>query len=132
MLDESQVALIFTLQKRGWSVKAISKEFGWSRNTIRGWLDRGLPTARPVMGRPRKLAREARYLQREFKGGVHNADVLRQQLAAKGVEVGLRTVERAVETWRQERRSSEAATLRFETDPGEQLQIDFGEKWIVY
>jgi len=131
MLDESQVALLFSLHKRGWSVKAISKEWGWSRNTIRGWLDRGLPTVRPVMGRPRKLAKEERYLHNEFNGGVHNADVLRQQLAAKGVEVGLRTVERAVETWRQEHRAAEAATLRFETDPGEQLQIDFGEKWIV-
>ena len=40
-------------------------------------------------------------------------------------------MERAVETWRQEHRAAEAATLRFETDPGEQLQIDFGEKWIV-
>jgi len=130
MLDERQVALIFTLRKRGWSVNAISREFNWSRNTISGWLKKGPQVDRPVMGRPRKLAEEEAYLQGEFNSGVRNGDVLRQQLVAKGVVVGLRTVERAVETMRQELRASEAATLRYETDPGKQLQIDFGEKWI--
>lgn len=131
VLDEQKVGTIFTLRKHGWSVKAISQQFGWSRNTIQGWLDRGLPTDRPTMGRPRKLADEEAYLKEEFQGGARNGAVLRQQLLEKGVVVGIRTVERAVETMRQEFRAAEAATLRYETDPGKQIQIDFGEKWIV-
>jgi hypothetical protein len=83
------------------------------------------------MGRPKKLGKEEAWLQEEFKEGTRNSDVLRQQLAEKGVAVGIRTVERAVEKVRQEIRCAETATLRFETDPGQQLQIDFGEKWIT-
>ena len=126
VLNKQQVGTIFTLRKHGWSVNAISEQFGWSRNTIQGWLDRGLPTSRPTMGRPRKLADEEAYLKEEFQGGTRNGAVLRQQLIEKGVVVGVRTVERAVETMRQEFRAAEAATLRYETDPGKQIQIDLG------
>ena len=57
-----------------------------------------------------------------------NADVVRQELASeKGIEVSLRTVERAVEPWRRELRNAALATVRFETRPGKQLQADFGQ-----
>jgi transposase len=131
VLDEREIAALFALEKRGWSIKAMAKELGWSRNTVRGWLRRGEMAERPVVGRPKKLADEEVWLQEEFKAGTRNGDVLRQELAKKGVRVGLRTVERAVQKLRQEIRCAETATLRFETDPGQQLQIDFGEKWIV-
>jgi len=38
----------------------------------------------------------------------------------------LRTVERAVRPWRQPLEAEARATVRFETPPGRQLQIDFG------
>jgi hypothetical protein len=40
----------------------------------------------------------------------------------------LRTVERAVEPWRREKKVEKEATIRYETAPGRQMQIDFGEK----
>ena len=58
-----------------------------------------------------------------------NADVVRQELAAeKGVAVSLRTVERAVAPLRRALRAEARATVRFETRPGQQLQIDFGQR----
>lgn len=52
----------------------------------------------------------------------------RQELAAElGIAVSPRTVERAVAHLRQELRAEARATVRFETRPGQQLQIDFGE-----
>jgi transposase len=55
--------------------------------------------------------------------------VVRQELAAEhGIAVSLRTVERAVTRERQVLAAAARATLRFETPPGEQLQIDFGER----
>ena len=55
--------------------------------------------------------------------------MVRQELAAeKGLEVSLRTVERAVAHLRQELRAEARATVRFETRPGQQLQIDFGQR----
>ena len=40
----------------------------------------------------------------------------------------MRTVQRAVADVRQAQRAAEVATVRVETAPGEQLQIDFGQK----
>jgi hypothetical protein len=54
-----------------------------------------------------------------------NADVIRQELATeKGVVVSLRTVERAVKPYRRELEAEARATVRFETAPGRQMQID--------
>ena len=58
VLDEREIATLFTLQKRGWTIKEMARALGWSRNTIRNWLRRGPETARPAMGRPKKLASE--------------------------------------------------------------------------
>jgi transposase len=60
-----------------------------------------------------------------------NADVLRQELAIeKDIVVSLRTVERAVRPYRQELEAEARATVRFETPPGKQTQIDFGERLV--
>ena len=48
-----------------------------------------------------------------------------------GVAVSLRTVERAVKPLRQQWRAQALATVRFETAPGAQLQIDFGERAVM-
>ena len=57
-----------------------------------------------------------------------NADVVRQDLERElGLRVSPRTVERSVAGLRQELRAEARATPRFETPPGHQLQIDFGE-----
>ncbi len=57
-----------------------------------------------------------------------NAVVIQQELAKGGHQIELRTLQRAVATLRQERRAKALATVRFETPPGQQLQMDFGEK----
>jgi transposase len=44
----------------------------------------------------------------------------------QGIVVSLRTVERAVASRRRELEAEARATVRFETPPGRQLQIDFG------
>ena len=57
--------------------------------------------------------------------------MVRQELSRElGVEVSLRTVERACAPWRRELAAEARATVRFETAPGKQLQIDFGTRRI--
>jgi transposase len=69
------------------------------------------------------------WLEERFRRHAGNADVVRQERrAVKGVTVRLRTVERAVAQLRRELRAEARATVRFETRPGQQLQIDFGER----
>jgi hypothetical protein len=51
--------------------------------------------------------------------------VVRQELLKQnGIRVSLRTVEQAVQGWREALRQSRHATVRYETRPGKQLQAD--------
>lgn len=92
-----------------------------------------LPAQRRVGVFPIAAAqRRAEWTRAVARGAVQqhrgNADVVRQELQRQhGIDVSLRTVERAVAPFRRELRAAEAATVRFETAAGEQLQIDFGE-----
>lgn len=70
--------------------------------------------------------------ERFFRHG-GNADVVRQELESEhGIVIGLRSVELRVEGCRRELRVQKHATVRFETAPGHQMQIDFGDTraWI--
>jgi len=72
------------------------------------------------------------WLAERFRQHRGNADVVRQELAREhGLVVSLRTVERAVAPLRCSLQAEARATVRFETPPGRQLQIDFGETRVV-
>jgi transposase len=78
--------------------------------------------------RKRLLDGAEEWVAERFRRHRGNADVVRQELAReRGIKVSLRTVERAVSPLRRALRAEAQATLRFETPPGRQLQIDFGE-----
>src|SRR6185295_1014376 len=83
-------------------------------------------------GREKALDAHATWVGEAFEQHRGNADVVRQELKrVKGVSVSLRTVERAVKERRRELRAAAVATVRFETPPGEQLQADFGELFVL-
>lgn len=59
-----------------------------------------------------------------------NAVVVRRELARRGVEASVRTVQRVVADERRVQRVADVASVRFETPPGKQMQIDFGQKQV--
>lgn len=133
MLQPDEVAAMVRLHELGWGAKRLSKEFGCARNTVRRYLRAGgaVPFAKPE----RKTAFDGLddWLRERFFRHGGNADVIRQELASEhGIVIGLRSVELRVQRWRRELRAQKRATVRFETRPGHQLQIDFGESrvWI--
>ncbi len=96
---------------------------------MRRWLREGGWRRPPPPSRPKGLDGLEGWIAERFRRHAGNADVVRQELAAeKGVAVSLRTVERAVAHLRRELRAEARATVRFETRPGQQLQIDFGQR----
>lgn len=129
MKTPDDVAAMVGLKALGWGSKRIAAELGCSRNTVRRWLSEGdwRPCASP--SRSKRLDGLGAWLEERFRRHAGNADVVRQELASeKGVVVSLRTVERAVAPLRRELLAAARATVRFETAPGQQLQIDFGER----
>ena len=129
MLKPEVVDCIRELSARGMGSKEIARSLGISRNSVRRYL------AGATVGYHERPA--ARLLDDAMLGEIRhlfdtvaegNAVVIQQELAARGAHVDLRTLQRAVAPLRQERRAAALATVRFETPPGQQLQMDFGEK----
>ena len=132
MRTPDEVSAMLALKQRGWGVKRIAAELGCSKNTVRRWIRHGgwRPCTSP--SRSKRLDGLGDWLAERFRRHAGNADVVRQELAAeKGIAVSLRTVERAVAGLRQELKAEARATVRFETRPGQQLQIDFGERRVL-
>jgi transposase len=128
MRTPDEVAAMLRLKGLGWGIRRIAAEFGCSHMTVRRYLDGGGWIAYRAPRHRKALDGLGDWLADRFRRHRGNADVVRQDLEREqGIAVSLRTVERAVAPLRQELRAEARATVRFETPPGRQLQIDFGE-----
>jgi transposase len=128
MRTPDEVAAMLRLKELGWGVRRIAAELGCSHVTVRRYLSSGGWTEYRTPRRGKALDGLDDWLAERFRSHRGNADVVRQDLAREhGVVVSLRTVERAVAPLRQALAAEARATVRFETPPGRQLQIDFGE-----
>lgn len=128
MHTPEDVAVMLRLHELGWGVKRIARELKVSKNTVRRYVraDGWRPYTRPR--RERALDGLEAWLEAEFRKHKGNADVVHQELRrVHGIEVSLRTVERAVQPIRREMAAEAKATVRFETPPGKQMQCDFGQ-----
>lgn len=131
MLEPEEVSAILRLNELGWGAKRIARELGISRNTTKDYIAAGGWTSYQQRQRKKVLDGHEEWLRERLRQHRGNADVIRQELAAeKGIIVSLRTVERAVQGYRRELAAEARATVRFETPPGKQLQIDFGERLV--
>lgn len=127
-----EVAAMLRLKALGWGIKRIARELGCSHMTVRHYVAQGGWVGYRGGGRPRKLTGLEDWVAERFRRHAGNADVVRQELVAeKGITLSLRTIERAVAPLRRELEAQARATLRFETPPGKQLQIDFGERRVA-
>lgn len=132
MITEDNAFKIQSLRKQGYGYKRIARELSLSRNTVRKYGRDGAKLMYHQRN-PRKgiLSGKEEWLKEKFFQHDGNADVVRQELKKEyGLSVSLRTVERAVKVYHEELRRKDLATVRFETPPGYQMQIDFGERFV--
>ena len=132
MLEPEAVTTIVRLGQSGWGTKRIARTLGIARNTVRRYLNAGGPVPYRQPQRDSVLGGHEGWLRECFLQHRGNCDVVRQQLSKElGIDTSLRTVERACRRFRQELEASRRATIRFETAPGEQMQIDFGQTRVL-
>ena len=123
-----EVAAMLRLHGLGWGTRRIAAELGCDRETVQRYVAAGGWAAYRGPSRSGVLAGREAWIGERFRRHRGNADVVRQELAGElGLHVSLRTVERAVAHLRRELAAEALATVRFETPPGRQMQIDFGE-----
>jgi transposase len=133
VIDGEVVTAIRALADRGVGKKTIARELGVSINTVRRYVRQPVAAGRQVRPTARRLTDAWRELARALYAGPANGNsvVVQRLLDERGLAVSTRTIERAVADIRRATRVAELATVRVETPPGDQLQIDFGQQRVV-
>ncbi len=127
MKPPEAVEKILILKERGWGQRRIAHELGMNRKTVKSYIrkNKWIPYQKSV--RPKKLEKLSGWLEEQFHQHKGNAAVIKQELMRQHkISAGLRTIQYAVKPFRQALFAEAKATIRFETLPGKQLQIDFG------
>jgi transposase len=125
MLRKEDFMVIQALAKRGVYLNDIAAELGVHPKTVSRALKRGGPPTPAPKPRHSKLDPFKPTIDRLLSEGVWNAVVVLREIEAQGYDGGI-SILRAYITPKRALRPSRA-TVRFETDPGQQLQSDWGE-----
>ena len=132
MIEPDSVRQMRQFHEQGWGAKRIARELGVARNTVRRYLRGGADAETQVRPAARCLDEAGERRAKElFEGEAEgNAVVVAEMLHAEGLDVSARTVQKLTSDRRRELRVAAVATVRYETAPGAQMQIDFGQKLV--
>ena len=126
MLRREDFYRIKQLRQQGAHLVDIAHQIGCSERTVRRYLALPAPkTGRPRQPKPSKLDPFKAFIDQQLADNVWNAEVIIQQIKAQGYSGGPTLVRNYIQPKRALRPSKK--TVRFETDPGDQLQHDWGE-----
>jgi transposase len=127
MLGADLVREMVARKERGEGVKRIARELGVDRKTVKRWLRVGSWQPRRSGQRPRLIDRFTEFIAQRAPEVGWNGVVLHRELAGLGFSGSYQQVRRFLRPQRAQRKWSELATVRFETEPGEQAQVDYGQ-----
>jgi transposase len=130
VINQNVYGAVRTLAEQGASKKAIARQLGLDVKTVRKWLRR---TWRPERrrARGRVLDRWREFLQARAPEVGFNAVVLTREVTAMGYTGGYSALLKYIAPWRKDWRGDGLPTVRFETGPGDQAQVDWGST-VVY
>jgi transposase len=126
MLTQEQAVEIQVLRRQGRSIRRIAQEMGMSRNTVRRYLREQREVKYcPRDPRPCKLDPCKKYLQERIEQARPDwipATVLLREIRALGYGGGISQLKAYLRPFKTSRLDP---VIRFETAPGEQMQVDF-------
>ena len=122
--------MIRDLKSKGLSNIQIAQELGIDRKTVSKWLSTNqIPTYQKQVALPSKLDPFKSYILTRMNEGCVNANIIFDEITVLGYQ-GKSTILR---TFMQPLRQSamSKASIRYETPPGKQAQVDWGEFKLV-
>src|SRR5579862_5412428 len=127
MLRSGQVNTIREMVVQGKPVRAIARELGLARNTVRRYV-RGTPAATAQPRRPSKLdpfkAPIRRWVREDH---LYNCETMLPRLRALGYSGQISILKDFVRPLRPPAAAARRPVIRYETKAGEQVQFDWGE-----
>ena len=114
-----------TMKEQGMSISEIARRTGVSRKTVRKYIAMQKPAKYSREGRQSVIAPYTDYVRGRIDK--HNLSAVRiyEEIREKGYPGSYTTVKRLCRVLRNDR--SIQAVYRYETEPGKQSQVDFGE-----
>jgi transposase len=125
MLNKEDIMDIKLLSREGHSIGKIAHLTGRSRNTVRKVLRDGYSVSKKRKIRLTILDDYKVFIETKFKEGRPVPRILRD-ISEMGYAGSQNQVYRFLKPFRDEIRRKEKLTVRFETAPGEQAQVDWG------
>jgi transposase len=127
MLRSGQVNTIREMVVQGKPVRAIARELGLARNTVRRYA-RGAALGGSRTRRPSKLDSFHEQIQRWVQDDhLYNCETMLPRLWALGYTGQISILKDFVRPLRPPAAGARRPVIRYETKPGEQLQFDWGE-----
>jgi transposase len=130
MLKMEEWLLIRDLYLQGFSISEIARKTGFDRKTVKKYIRlKTLPEPQKRPGRKSKLDPFKPYILEKLKEGPYTAARLYREIKEMGFDGGKTIVKDFVQKVRPEQ--GIPAVFRYETKPGVQAQVDWGEMGTV-
>jgi transposase len=124
MLKVEPRFMIKDMYRSGVTISDIARKTGHDRKTVRTTLKCSVdPPPKKRKARASKVGPFVPYLEKRMEEGVFNCRKLLVEIQRQGYQGSWSLLKRFVHPYREARR--QAATVRFETEPGEQAQVDW-------
>lgn len=125
MLSREDFYMIKQMRQQGAYIVDIATQVGCSERTVRRYLKYPEPPARKTRHKMAKLRPFMDYIDMRLAENVWNGEVILAEIKAMGYTGGRSMLRYYIQPKRKMRPSKK--TIRFETQPGYQLQHDWGE-----
>lgn len=130
MIRREEQVDILALKRLGYSERRIGRMLGLHRRTVKRYLESGVIPVPGIMSRGSKLDPYKGLINGWLKQDDYQATKIHELLTGEGFRGSYEIVKRYVSRQKEER--DRVAYVRFETLPGQQAQVDFGEFAVVF